>query len=142
MHLIRVHRLQYIQLPQVITHLIFTFSGRDFAPPVLILLSIHSRGMERVCHWRLRQKSCWVPQPPHLLLPVFQCCWSGANTFDFSFLVNRPVEALPFTLCLPCQVQFQLHFGHPYTTELCLYTLPRWPALASTVYAFASFPLV
>jgi len=34
-------------VPQVISDLIFSYSGRDFAPPVPTLRSIHLRGMER-----------------------------------------------------------------------------------------------
>jgi len=39
--------LMYIQVPQVVRNLIFSYSGMDFAPPVLILQSIHWRGMGR-----------------------------------------------------------------------------------------------
>lgn len=35
MHLIRSHRLTYIQVRQVIMQLIFSYRGRDFASPVL-----------------------------------------------------------------------------------------------------------
>jgi len=45
MHLVRSHRLTYVQVPQVVTHLIFSDGGRDFAPPAPVLWSIHSRGV-------------------------------------------------------------------------------------------------
>jgi len=35
----------YVQVPQVVTNLIFSTSGRDLAPPVPALRSIHSRGV-------------------------------------------------------------------------------------------------
>jgi len=34
MHLIGTHRLVDVQVPQVITNLIFTYSGRDVASPI------------------------------------------------------------------------------------------------------------
>ena len=37
----------YVQVLQVATNLIFSYSGRDFAPPFPVLQSIHSRGMGR-----------------------------------------------------------------------------------------------
>jgi len=47
MHLLRCHRLIYVQVPQVVTNLIFSYSGRDFAPPLPILRSINSSGVGR-----------------------------------------------------------------------------------------------
>ncbi|KAK4815922.1 LOW QUALITY PROTEIN: hypothetical protein QYF61_010179 [Mycteria americana] len=44
MHLIRSHRLKYVQVPQVVTNLIFPYSGRVFMPLVPKMLSIDSRG--------------------------------------------------------------------------------------------------
>jgi len=43
MHLIRSHELMYVQVPQVVLNMIFSYSGRDFAPPVPALWSIHLR---------------------------------------------------------------------------------------------------
>lgn len=118
------YRLKYIQISQVITHLIFYLQWEGLCS------STHHRAVhplkmcgKRVCHWRLKQKSYWVPLPPYLLLPVFQHCYQGLT--PLTFLVNGPVEALHFALCLPWQVQFRLHLGHLYTTEL--YTLPGDP---------------
>jgi len=47
MHLVRSHRLMYIQVPQVVTNLIFSYSGRDLASPVPVLWLIYLRGMGR-----------------------------------------------------------------------------------------------
>ncbi|KAK4823326.1 hypothetical protein QYF61_000928 [Mycteria americana] len=44
MHLIRSHRLIYVQVPQVVTNLIFPYSGRGFTPLVPNMLSIDSGG--------------------------------------------------------------------------------------------------
>lgn len=41
MHLIRSHRLKHVQVPEVVTNLIFSYSERDFILPSLILQSIH-----------------------------------------------------------------------------------------------------
>lgn len=46
MHLLRSHRFKDVQVPQVLMNLIFTDSGRDFAPWAPILLTSHSRGVE------------------------------------------------------------------------------------------------
>jgi len=48
MRLVRSLRLMYAQLPQVVTDLIFSCNGRDFAPSVPVLQSIHSRSVGRV----------------------------------------------------------------------------------------------
>jgi len=47
MHLIRSHRLMYIQVPQVVPKLDFPCSGRGFAPLVSILQSINQGGARR-----------------------------------------------------------------------------------------------
>jgi len=41
MHLVRPHRFTYVQVPQVVMNLIFSHSGRDFAPPIHVLWSVH-----------------------------------------------------------------------------------------------------
>ncbi|KAK4808571.1 hypothetical protein QYF61_009874 [Mycteria americana] len=43
MHLVRSHRLMYVQVPQGVSNLIFSYSERDFAPPVPALRSTHTR---------------------------------------------------------------------------------------------------
>ncbi|KAK4832075.1 hypothetical protein QYF61_020631, partial [Mycteria americana] len=80
--------LMYVQVPQVVTNLIFPYNGRDFAPPVPVLLSIHLR----VCQ---------------------SCSWGGYAFFDLPFLADIPVEALLIIPCIPCQVQLQLRLGLP-----------------------------
>ncbi|KAK4818982.1 LOW QUALITY PROTEIN: hypothetical protein QYF61_022649 [Mycteria americana] len=49
----------YVQVPQVVVNLIFSYSGRDFAPPVPILWSIYSRGYLSL-----------LPLPVHFLLAL------------------------------------------------------------------------
>jgi len=46
MHLVRFHRLPYVQVPQVVLNLVFPYSGMDFAPLVPIFQSIN-RGRVR-----------------------------------------------------------------------------------------------
>lgn len=80
----------------MVINLIFTFNERDFAPPVSILLSIHTRGMGIEVALEDGWKLSWVAQlSPPLLLPVFQCSLLGEYAFfDLHFLVNVTVEAL------------------------------------------------
>ena len=47
MHLVKSHRFIYVQVPQVVTNLIFPYSGRGFAPPVPVLQSISLGGVGR-----------------------------------------------------------------------------------------------
>ena len=47
MHLVRSHRFMYVQIAQVVSNLIFSYSGSDFAPQVSIFQSIYLRGMGR-----------------------------------------------------------------------------------------------
>ena len=42
MHLVRSHRLLNVQVPQVVSNLVFCYSGSGFAPLVPILQSIDS----------------------------------------------------------------------------------------------------
>ena len=68
----------YVQVPQVVTNLIFTYSERVFAPPVPVLQSTDSRGVGKDWQWRWWPKSCGVSQPSLcLLLLVCQSCSSG-----------------------------------------------------------------
>jgi len=87
MHLVRSHRLMYVQIPQVVPNLIFPYSGRSFSPLVPILQSINSGGARReVASRRLREKSCGVPQPsPHLLILGHHSCSSGGGTLSLTF---------------------------------------------------------
>lgn len=47
MYLVRSYTLMYVQVPQVVMNLIFSYRGRDFSPQVPALKSIHSRGVGR-----------------------------------------------------------------------------------------------
>jgi len=47
MNLVRSHRLMHVQIPQVVMNLIFSYSGRDFAPSIPILWFRHLRGVGR-----------------------------------------------------------------------------------------------
>jgi len=68
MHLVRSHKLMYVDVPQVVTNLIFLYSGKGFTPLVPILQSINSGEIRRESEdWG--KKSCGVPQPsPRLLI--------------------------------------------------------------------------
>lgn len=45
MELVRSPSLMYVQISQVAWNLIFSYSGKDFPPPVPALVSIHWRGV-------------------------------------------------------------------------------------------------
>lgn len=79
----------YIQVPQVAMNLVFTYTGRDFAPHIPFLLSLHSRGVGREVVVEDRQKNSWVSWPsPDPLSPVFQHCILGSYAFfDLPFVV-------------------------------------------------------
>lgn len=80
---------------------------------------------KRSCHWRLSQKSCWVPQPSPFL-SVCQFHLSGGHAFfDILLLFYIPVEALPAILS-------------EYRT--ILYALPRPPVLCLCI-CFIPFTL-
>jgi len=116
MHLVRSHRLMYVQVPQLVPNLIFPYSGRGFSPLVPILQSIDSGGARReVASRRLREKNCGVPQPfPHLLILGHHSCSSGGYAFfNLLFLVDIPVESHLVIISIPCQVQLQPHLGTP-----------------------------
>ena len=106
--------LMYVQVPQVVSNLTFSYSGRDFAPPVPVLWSIHSRGVGRETASEDRGRE--VVEYLSLLLI---CCYQfaslahkgGCTFFDLPFLVDIPVEDLLVILCIPRQVQLQLHLG-------------------------------
>ncbi|KAK4831142.1 hypothetical protein QYF61_015445 [Mycteria americana] len=60
MPLIRSHRLMYVQVPQVVTNLTFTSSGRGFTPPVPNMLPIDLGGVRRAIARRaLLMKNSW-----------------------------------------------------------------------------------
>lgn len=62
----------------MVMNLIFTFRGRDFAPPVPILLSIYSRSVGREVAFEE-----WGKDSVHLLFPVFQHCLSRYSPLLF-----------------------------------------------------------
>lgn len=114
----------YVQVPQMVTNLVFSYSGKDFAPPVPALRSIHSRGVGREVasedwgkkklFWKNKKfvvffkKQKREPQCSlHPLLPVFQSCSSGRYAFfDLSFLADIAIETLLTSLCIPCHQAF------------------------------------
>lgn len=105
---------------------IFTYHGRNFAPPVPILLSTHLRDVKTdTAIENGGKKMLSTPFFPSSVVIhfVYQGMW---RFFDLPFLINIPVEASPVIFCFPCQVQFQLcsrlHHSIP-TTILHLYTL-------------------
>jgi len=109
MHLVRSHRLTFVQVPQVVTNLIFSYSGRDFASPIPVLWSIHSRGVGREVASedsgkRLLSTSAFSPRVPTSLLVLL----SGFLTIHSKSLPTSEPSA------------FMPELGHPLVAELTL----------------------
>ena len=102
------------QVPQVVTNLIFSYSGRDFASPVPVMQSIHSRGVGREA-----ASEDWGKKVIEYLSLALVHCYQSASLahqvgyafFDLPFLADIPVEALLTMPCIPCQVQLLLCLG-------------------------------
>ena len=99
----------------MVLNLTFSYSGRDFAPPVPVLWSIHSRRLEREVAVKTEDKVLLstsafslpiISSFPVLFIELIQ-------VFDLPFHADVPVEALFLILCILCQVQLQLHLGLP-----------------------------
>lgn len=137
MHLIRTQRLNYAQGPQVVVHLIFTYSGRDVSPPFPTFHIICSRALWRpVAQWRTEAKYCCTSA---FSLSIFTSVLALFNRGVClprlrrrTFLANVPVEAFLVLHCTFCQVQFKLGLDHPYTAQRHPYTPPRIPVPTST----------
>ena len=106
MHLIGIHRLVDDQVPQVVTNLIFTHSGRGIA----FLITSFWTVCLRAVWWAVTRedqgkKSCWLSQSsPCLLLSACPMSLTrGYTLLDFHFLVEVSVEAF-LVLGAPCQV--------------------------------------
>lgn len=146
------HRLMYIQVHLVVTSLIFFYfsssCGRNFAPAISVLLSIHLRSVEgEVATEDWGRKWCWVPQPsPHLLLPVKQNSLSGDTPpLIFLFWLTYLWKPSHYSLHpLPSSVSPSPwpSWPHLYTNVLCLYNLLNVFVLVSIACMLVSFPLV
>jgi len=87
MHLIRSHRRMYVQVPQVVTNLILSYSERDFAPLVPVYLYIHLRGVGRDVSSEDRGKNV-VEYLSLLLVHCYQfaSCVHPGGTLSLTFL--------------------------------------------------------
>ena len=145
MHLIKAHRLLYVQVPQVVPNLLFSYSGRGFAPSSpscspstgegwgqrlpgknegkkLLSTSAFSSSVEWGCH---------------------SCSLGGYAFFNFPFLAAIPVETFPIILSITCQVQLQLCLGPPDLIPTQPGSIPIvFPVPTSTTHAVPSCPLV
>lgn len=119
-------------------NLIFSYTGKDFAPLFPVLSFIYSRDMKRECQWRL---SYWIPQPsPCLLLPIW---YMEYNLLDLLFLADVFVEVLIIlhiggfsSRCTTAYLTTSLHYWQ------CPCTIPRTPVTAFTACSFPSCPLI
>jgi len=103
---IGAHRLMDVQIPQVVTNLMFTYSGRDITLPVPTFWPIHLRGV-----WTAVTSEGWRRKVEYLSLPACLYCSLGGLGYillHFPFLMDVPLEAFLVRLCNPCRVQFQL----------------------------------
>lgn len=118
MYLIGSHGLVYIQVPQVVLNLIFSYSWRDLISPVPALrfrdlrevggeITIENWGKKTVEYLSLLHVSC-QQLSCHLL-------W-GCIFIELPFLANILVEALIIILCIPCQTEFQMCLSFPDPT--------------------------
>ena len=88
MHLIRTHRLADVQVLQVVTNLIFTYSRRDIAPPVLTFWTIYSPAVCRAVISKDRGKNVLEylqPSPCLLLLVCLYCSLGRVHPPGLSF---------------------------------------------------------
>lgn len=127
--------------------LIFSYSGKDFASPVPVLPSIHSRGVGRGISIEDWGKSCWVPQPSACpQLPVCQPCLSQEVHFPWPIVSgwhtcrNSCYSLHPLPSAAPAVPW--LAWPHLYTPGQCSWTLPGISVPAFLVCVFHSCPLV
>ena len=104
----------YVQVPQVVLNLIFTYNRTLFCSPCLEVQRLERCG-RRDHHWKLRQKillsalafSVSVVTSSHASFIK-----GGYVCLNLPFLANVPVKAL-LVICIPCQIQFQLWLSFP-----------------------------
>lgn len=142
------HSFMYVQVPQVLTSLISSFSsscGRNFAPAIPVLQSIQLLSIqvwEERFPLKTEAKKLLETSPfsssVATSLPNF---FFREYTFFYRpFLVNMLVEAL--LLFLPSLDKFNFSFTLAfllYTTVLHLCTFLKLYVLVSTAYTFFSF---
>ena len=91
------------------------------------------------CHWRLRQRTCWVLQPsPHLLkLVLLSHLSEGVHSACLASSV--PSESILFASL----AKFNSIYALPFLIRsLRVQTASLYFSLASTVYTLSSFPSV
>lgn len=121
----------YIPYPQVFTNLILSYSGKDFSPPVPILLSNHLSSVEREV-----AIIDWAEEVVEYLSLILIIATSFSS--ELPFLVITLLEALPVLLYFLCQVLFQSHLGLPtQLTFVSILFLGDFPILASAIFLFS-----
>jgi len=106
-HLIGTHRLADVEVPQTVTNLIFTYSGRGVAPP-----SPPSEPFSQ----GLCAEPLLVKTEVNKLLNFSAFSLSvvtDKGLLDFCFPVAIPIEPFLILLCSPCQDQFHLGLSLP-----------------------------
>lgn len=125
-------------------NLIFSCSGKHFAPPVAILLSINSRGVGTQVSIEDCSKN--VEYLSLHQLTLFHHCLSGAlhlllPSFSSSHTCRSPscYSLCPLQGSVPASGKPSL--PHSYITNLSLYSSQVFPVLVSIICAFTSFVL-
>lgn len=113
MHLVEIHRVVDVQIPQIVTNLSLAYSRRDIASPVpsywtKCLRAVRRAGVREDGDKKLLSTSAF----PCQLLPACMCHSLGVYTpLDFPFLIEEPVEAFLVVFGISCYVQFKLALG-------------------------------
>jgi len=108
MHVSGTHRLTDVQFSQVVLNLIFAYSGRDVAPPVLPFLThLLEEQLPVKTEARMLLSTSYFSLSIVTSLPLFLT--SGGYAFlDIPFLTDMPLEAFLPLLCASFHDQFQL----------------------------------
>ncbi|KAK4806815.1 hypothetical protein QYF61_005611 [Mycteria americana] len=114
-HLLESNGLVYLQVPQVVSNLNFSYEGRDFVPPVPALRFGDLRDVGReITTENWGNKIVEYLSLLHVGCHQFSCLiYQGAYIFfNLPFLADLPVKAL-LILRIPCQIQLQLRLSFP-----------------------------
>lgn len=112
MHLLGAHRLEDVQVHQLVTNLIFTYSGRDAASDSLlpntmfegcVVSSYQEDRGKKIKYLSLLLVCCYQP--------ACVSHWGGYAFLDFPFLLEVSVEAFLVLFGIPSQVQIKLGLG-------------------------------
>ena len=129
--------VMHIQVPQLVTNLVFTYSGRGFSPLVPILQSIGWGGARREV-----ASEDWGKRVVEYLSLLLVCWYEVAILvhrgdggrgdrhdtnyafFNLPFLADMPTEVHVVILRIPRQVQLQLCLGPPDLIPTQLGSIP------------------